>query len=63
MAYPKLKIQSTFCLGRLGYTAALVLTEKAEREPKDLVLEERPVWRDGIRVRSNVIRRRGGEKV
>jgi len=44
--------------GKSGYLAALILTEKSERERRDVVLEPLPVWRDVVRVSATVVRRR-----
>ena len=56
--YPKLRFKSRMSMGKMGYTAALVLTEKSERERGDLTIEPRPVWREVVRVSEKVVRRR-----
>jgi hypothetical protein len=59
MGYPKLRFKSKMSIGRGGYLAALILTEKPERERGDIILEALPVWRDVIRVSEGVVKRKG----
>ena len=58
MSYPKLRFKSRMSSGKSVYLAALILTEKSERERRDVVLEPLPVWRDVVRVSATVVRRR-----
>jgi len=59
MGYPKLRFKSKMSMGRDGYLAALILTEKPGRERRDIVIETLPVWRDVVRVSDVVVKRKG----
>jgi len=59
MGYPKLRFKSKMSMGRDGYLAALILTEKPERERRDVTIEPLPRWREVIRVSKEVVKRKG----